>query len=443
MRFPRLILCIYVSLLFTACGGGDENYLLGVPANWSGVGQTSDVNGISLGGVIEGLDNGSVFSLVESNSGLTVRIENTGNFNFSQAFASGSEYSVSIVAQPSDQECQVTNASGTIGETNVTNISVVCENDGTDVIGSLDCLNLNPDKVYFHGTLQEGAAFLDVIADPDNPSTFCTGFSTYNTSGAISTSGTYIYEDHSGDSIFFAFVPDTFSFNSTTSQFTYPESPLDNDTSLYVNTATGCGVRTILLHPVTNSIFFSCPNDTIHTDAITPYYSLGNGDILGVTPEGSMLIEQGTNLILVHDDLTEEQLTLPESDITSPYFYTAKNYIHPDTGNESMWIVAFDGSSSSIIHRWSLDLINLEITDEGAYAAPLENITQYQYSTKINGNGELLMMGTLNETGFIDVIVKSPMASTEQSTTIIYSEENETEDQPYALIHISYLVTGS
>ncbi len=56
----------------------------------------------------------------------------------------------------------------------------------------LDCSNLDPDKVYLHGTLGEGASYLDALTDPANPTLFCVGFETTR-AGTITEQGKYVY----------------------------------------------------------------------------------------------------------------------------------------------------------------------------------------------------------------------------------------------------------
>ena len=57
-----------------------------------------------------------------------------GSFTFNTALADGSDYAVTVAVQPSGpgQECTVTDGSGTLSGSNVTNVSVVC--DYSDVI---------------------------------------------------------------------------------------------------------------------------------------------------------------------------------------------------------------------------------------------------------------------------------------------------------------------
>ncbi len=80
---------------------------------------------ITIGGTVSGLTG----SLGLSNNGTSdsLSINKTGPFTFALQLASGASYDVAISAQPSGQNCTLTNASGT-STSNVTNIAVTCAN---------------------------------------------------------------------------------------------------------------------------------------------------------------------------------------------------------------------------------------------------------------------------------------------------------------------------
>ena len=52
-----------------------------------------------------------------------------GAFTFATALADGSAYAVSVLTQPADQICTVSNESGTIASADVTDIAVLCVDD--------------------------------------------------------------------------------------------------------------------------------------------------------------------------------------------------------------------------------------------------------------------------------------------------------------------------
>ena len=98
-----------------------------VASNVTDVTVTCSTNTYSVGGSVSGLSgSGLVLSL---NSGAqTLPVAADGSFTFPTALASGSAYAVTVQTQPSGpaQVCAVANGSGTLSNTNVTNVSVTC-----------------------------------------------------------------------------------------------------------------------------------------------------------------------------------------------------------------------------------------------------------------------------------------------------------------------------
>ena len=84
------------------------------------------VNSYTVGGTVSGLNIGNVVILRNNNADELTRTAN-GNFVFDASVAQGSTYNVTVFTQPTNQTCTVTNGGGTMGSTNVTNVSVVCQ----------------------------------------------------------------------------------------------------------------------------------------------------------------------------------------------------------------------------------------------------------------------------------------------------------------------------
>jgi hypothetical protein len=80
-------------------------------------------NNYTLGGTIVGLL-GTV--VLTTNNGDLLTLKSNGFFTFATPVAQGANYGVTIATQPTNQVCSVANGSGTIGEDNVTNVSVNC-----------------------------------------------------------------------------------------------------------------------------------------------------------------------------------------------------------------------------------------------------------------------------------------------------------------------------
>jgi hypothetical protein len=97
-------------------------------ANVSTVSVICSTNAYTVGGTISGL-NGTV--LMQDNSGDSTPLNANGAFTFSSSVAQGSTYNITVQTQPAAQTCTVTNGSGTMGGSNVTNVAVTCTNNNT------------------------------------------------------------------------------------------------------------------------------------------------------------------------------------------------------------------------------------------------------------------------------------------------------------------------
>ena len=80
----------------------------------------------TVGGAVSGLA-GSGLQL-QNNAGDTLNVTQNGSFTFATALASGAGYAISITANPTSpiQQCALTNGSGTVGGSNVTNAAIAC-----------------------------------------------------------------------------------------------------------------------------------------------------------------------------------------------------------------------------------------------------------------------------------------------------------------------------
>ena len=77
----------------------------------------------SIGGTVSGLSGG--FVTLTLNNGFVVT-SSGGSFKFGATLNAGATYNVTVDTQPSGQTCSVSNASGKVGDANVTNIAVSC-----------------------------------------------------------------------------------------------------------------------------------------------------------------------------------------------------------------------------------------------------------------------------------------------------------------------------
>lgn len=66
--------------------------------------------------------------VLQNNGADDLPVNADGPFTFASSLLNGSDYAVSVLTQPVGQNCEVTNPSGKLAGTNVTNVSVTCKN---------------------------------------------------------------------------------------------------------------------------------------------------------------------------------------------------------------------------------------------------------------------------------------------------------------------------
>ena len=192
------------AISLAACGGGGGGGG-GVPSSFS------------VGGTVQGLaGSGLVLQLNGSNN--VVSVVANAPFTFPNTLASGTAYNVSVLTQPGNpsQNCAVSNGSGVIGNSNVTNVSVTCANSTYTVGGTVSgltgtglVLRLNGGgdlpvsangSFAFSTALATGTAYAVTVAtQPSSPSQTCNltnGSGTYagsNVSNVAVTCSTNAY----------------------------------------------------------------------------------------------------------------------------------------------------------------------------------------------------------------------------------------------------------
>ena len=107
-----LLLCSFAFII--ACGGGN--------------GGSSTSPTYTIGGTVTGL-NGTL--VLQNNGSDDLTVSSNGGFVFSTALSGGSSYKVTVLTQPTGQTCYIKNGSGTVSNSNVTNVSINCYNSGT------------------------------------------------------------------------------------------------------------------------------------------------------------------------------------------------------------------------------------------------------------------------------------------------------------------------
>src|SRR5579863_8099205 len=179
-RALLLVLTVELATLVSmSCGGSPS---AGSPPNGNPPPTT-----YTIGGSVSGLTGSGL--VLQDNGGNDLSVSANGNFIFSSALDNGAAYSVTILTQPSGQNCSVANGSGT-ATANVSNVQVACGPlytiGGTvsgltgsgltlrNAVGS-DFLNISSNGVFtFPTPVVSGEAYsVSVVTQPSSPIQIC------------------------------------------------------------------------------------------------------------------------------------------------------------------------------------------------------------------------------------------------------------------------------
>jgi hypothetical protein len=147
--------------------------------------------GFTVGGRVSGLEGSGL--VLQNNGGDNLAIASSGSFEFRASLAPGASYNVTVLTQPADpnQSCVVTDGSGTIGNADVTNVTVNCTTSSftiggtvTGLEGSGLVLRLNggndlsiasEGNFVFDARLASGERYsVTIAAQPTSPTQSCT-----------------------------------------------------------------------------------------------------------------------------------------------------------------------------------------------------------------------------------------------------------------------------
>jgi ribosomal protein S11 len=102
---------------------------------------TCSPDSYSISGTVSGLLSGRSVVL-EDNGGNATTLGANGAFTFTTPVASGSNYAVTVATQPGGQTCAITNGSGTVGDSNVDDVSVDCSGNTYNVIANVSGITI-------------------------------------------------------------------------------------------------------------------------------------------------------------------------------------------------------------------------------------------------------------------------------------------------------------
>lgn len=138
-RIAAMAMATSIALALSACGGSsrggdpatnppETNPPVVLPASYVVSGGVSGLAGQGL--------------VLKNNAGDDLAIGADGVFTFATPLASGATYAVTVGAQPANpaQVCTVSHGSGSVGSSNVTDVSVICSTNGYTVGGTVSGL---------------------------------------------------------------------------------------------------------------------------------------------------------------------------------------------------------------------------------------------------------------------------------------------------------------
>lgn len=132
LKINRLgLLSLFAALILCGCGGGSSssgsatNSGSSVNGGGSNNNGGSSTGGTTVGGSISGLASGQQVVL-GINGGNPLTVTSNSTFTFTTPLAKASSYAVAVATQPAGQICTVSNGSGTVTTSNITNVSIMC-----------------------------------------------------------------------------------------------------------------------------------------------------------------------------------------------------------------------------------------------------------------------------------------------------------------------------
>lgn len=158
--------------------------------NVTNIGVTCATGTFAIGGTMTGLSGSGL--VLQNNGGDDLAVAADGSFSFAAALATGASYAITVRTQPGNpsQTCTIANATGTVGNANVSNVAVTCVTGGFSIGGAVSALvgsglvlqnNSGDDLAIaasgnfaFAGQVASGAPYnVTVRSQPTSPSQTC------------------------------------------------------------------------------------------------------------------------------------------------------------------------------------------------------------------------------------------------------------------------------
>ncbi|MCB1178620.1 MAG: hypothetical protein KDK36_13630, partial [Leptospiraceae bacterium] len=129
---------------------------------------------------------------IQNNSSNTLSLTSNGSFTFSTTIQSGSTYSITVLSNPTNQNCIITNGSGTVSSSNITNIEINCTGNASGPLVSGTIINnltlTGGVTTFVGGTCAANSTCTGSQGYANSPSTVL-----FNNPEGITTDGYYLY----------------------------------------------------------------------------------------------------------------------------------------------------------------------------------------------------------------------------------------------------------
>lgn len=282
---------------------------------------TYTFNQYSIGGTVTGLTTpfGANTLVLRNNAGNDLTIAANGTFTFSNTLSTGASYNVTVFSNPQNpwQTCTISNGSGTVGSSNVTNIGLSCTLNtytmagtvtssialpsGLSLTNGVDTVNITPGStstpVSFSTVLNSGSTYnVSITAEPSGYVCAVSSPLTGSIAGAnITDVGVNCVAGHrTGNSIFNRFPSpiNVGTYRGNVNPVAGSSNPGYTDatgTSARFGTITGITIDTIWGYAVDNT------NHTIRrinpsNNAVTSFVGNGSpGNVVSGIPSGAAL----------------------------------------------------------------------------------------------------------------------------------------------------------
>ena len=153
--------------------------------------QVTCINSFTIGGSVSGLAGTGL--VLQNNAGDDLPIADDGTFTFTTPLGDGEAFAITVTTQPTElsQTCSVSNGTGTVAGTDVTDVQIECITDTFTISGSVagvsgsglvlqnnggDDLPITADGMFtFTTELDDGSAYAVTVAvQPTGPDQLCT-----------------------------------------------------------------------------------------------------------------------------------------------------------------------------------------------------------------------------------------------------------------------------